>query len=196
MPNWVDTQIEMSGEKEEIEKCLKMIINKEEQFDFNSISQMPQVLIDVTSPVVITGDSKWEALSDSDKARNIKESYSQELIEKYGANNWYDWATSNWGTKWNACETILNDDNFFSFQTAWSFPEPLIKKLSSLFPTISFHCEFADEDIGSNCGIISFQAGECTLYEDKSGDTLWALNIKYGEDAAQEIYAEDYADED
>jgi len=66
---------------------------------------------------------------------------------------------------------------------------------------VDFTLTFADEDIGNNCGVISFKNGEITNYEDKSIGNLdsdedsirWAMTIKYGSD---EAYEEWYGDED
>lgn len=54
---------------------------------------------------------------------------------KYGATTWYDWRCENWGTKWNAYETIITKE-YIEFQTAWSSPNPILKKLSQMFPDI------------------------------------------------------------
>ena len=35
---------------------------------------------------------------------------------------------------------------------AWSLPEPIIRKLVSEYPQLSFNGLWADEDLGSNCG--------------------------------------------
>ncbi len=72
-------------------------------------------------------------------------------IKLYGHKDWYSWSVDNWGTKWNASDTLKNN-NTLSFQTAWSIAEPILIKLSEMFPEINIHVEFADEDIGSNCG--------------------------------------------
>lgn len=48
------------------------------------------------------------------------------------------------------------------FQTAWSAPHPILQKLSEMYPDITFEHEWADEDIGANCGRKCYQNGECT----------------------------------
>jgi hypothetical protein len=52
--------------------------------------------------------------------------------EIYGANNWYDWANENWGTKWDTTAQCLSDDGdsvTLFFDTAWSPPIALYNSL-------------------------------------------------------------------
>jgi hypothetical protein len=46
---------------------------------------------------------------------------------------WYNWRVENWGTKWNGYDGRITDDgSTFTFDTAWSPPLPIIKKLAEL----------------------------------------------------------------
>ncbi len=83
-------------------------------------------------------------------------------LYQYEAPTWYEWRCKNWGTKWNACECTEVDENAksISFQTAWSTPFPVMKRLSEMFPNIEIRTEFADEDIGQNCGMYTYKGGE------------------------------------
>lgn len=65
---------------------------------------------------------------------------------KYGAPGWYDWRRNNWGTKWNVCDPLG-----YSFQTTWSAPIPWLRTLAK---KCDFTLLYAEEDMGSNCGII------------------------------------------
>lgn len=93
--------------------------------------------------------------------------------EKYGATTWYNWCITNWGTKWNAMKTKCTDSDTITFQTAWDNPEPVIQKLSELYPDIKIEHWWADEDIGANTGHryfldgIIIKGGE---YPDNSDD--------------------------
>ncbi len=80
----------------------------------------------------------------------------------YGKNNWYDWCLANWGTKWNAYDfpDIAPTDGSFRFNTAWNAPHPVIQKLSEMYPDLTIHHLWADEDIGSNCGEKTYKAGQ------------------------------------
>jgi len=82
----------------------------------------------------------------------------------YGKNNWYDWSLVNWGTKWNSYGyddfPKYEDGNEILFMTAWSRPEPVIQRLSEMFPDVRFRHVWADEDIGVNVGEALYQNGE------------------------------------
>ena len=82
-------------------------------------------------------------------------------MQKYGAPTWYEWHTQHWGTKWNAYGSS-HDGNRLSFLTAWDAPHPVILKLSELLPGMEIHHEWADEDIGRNCGSRDYRDGEMT----------------------------------
>ena len=85
-------------------------------------------------------------------------------IQKYGAPTWYEWSITNWGTKWNAYGYEEGTDysacDELTFQTAWSAPHPILRKLSEIFPEIVFKHQWADEDIGMNCGERCYLGGE------------------------------------
>jgi len=94
---------------------------------------------------------------------------SQDWIERFGADNWYDWALAHWGTKWGAYSSDLevnemNDRPGFSmaiirFQTAWSSGTHALCTLTENYPTIEFYLKYADEDCGSNTGKIWWENG-------------------------------------
>ena len=131
MPNWVQNIITVKPSN--IEKLKEVLLNEGEEVDFNKIIPMPE-------------DIFLGNLGDKEK-------------EKYGEKNWYDWSIANWDTKWNANETIVND-NSIDFQTAWSHPEKVIIQLSKLLPKVILQVQYADEDIGSNCGEYRILNGE------------------------------------
>lgn len=95
---------------------------------------------------------------------------------------WYQWNIENWGTKWNATRTSY-DENAGSilFETAWSFPAPVIYELSKKFPDHVLHVQFADEDLGYNVGEAWIQDGEAVEVNE---------SIQYGSDEACELAAQ------
>lgn len=83
-----------------------------------------------------------------------------ECIKEYGYHDWYYWRCANWGCKWNAYDTEIYDDDQISFLTAWSPPEPYIKKLSETYPDKRFHLMYCDEFIGNFAGEQVYLNGE------------------------------------
>ena len=172
MPNYVRNRISFEGDQNEIGRMLDSIQMEEHgigSIDFNKILPMPESL-------------NLEAGSRTDEGLRMYRGYLQaqrqnqpigkylryqtehpdswemgkqayQNILQYGAPTWFEWCTENWGTKWPA----IQDDtpvveNELCFDTAWSFPHGIIQKLSSMYPEVVIVAEWADEDIGNNCG--------------------------------------------
>ena len=74
-------------------------------------------------------------------------------FEKYGAKDWYDWNTANWGTKWdfNLENVDRVDANTVtaSFDTAWAPPTGAYEKLMDLgFEIEAFYYEPGMQFVG------------------------------------------------
>ena len=88
--------------------------------------------------------------------------------------NWYDWHCDFWGTKWNAIDCKIVDDDTITFDTAWSVPEPILLRLSEMFPeeeinvSISYEMEDYYEDLTLKHGDIVKE--EKTRIENSWGD--------------------------
>lgn len=181
MPNHVTNNVSLKGKDEDIKDILSSLKSEDSDFDFNKIIPMPKELEGTVSSTATPTN--------------------HELIEKYGADNWYDWSNKNWGTKWNAYDISIIDETEIQFDTAWSCAAALIGKLSALHPKVEFTLTYADEDLGSNCGIVTYKNGTETNYIDKSqgnlesdeASTRWAMTVKYGND---DDYDEWYGEED
>jgi hypothetical protein len=131
MPNHISNVVTISGEKSELLKLMDLVESKEE-----SKSEQPNAF---------SFESYFPCTNKED---------------------WYNWNINNWGTKWDAYEVgrWLCDwekkSMTISFQTAWSTPFFALIKLSTIIPTISIYCEYADEDMGYNVGTYSIVNGE------------------------------------
>ena len=85
MPNHCNNTLGITGPKEDVEQFIELVTNMGSNKDndpyelFKNLLPMPKELEGTISP---------------SKERN------EQLIEKYGSDNWYDWCNSNWGTKW------------------------------------------------------------------------------------------------
>lgn len=62
---------------------------------------------------------------------------------------WYLWNVTNWGTKWDACDPILveNDDYLeYSFNTAWSPPTEWLEKCAEKYPNLKIIISCSEEN--------------------------------------------------
>lgn len=174
MPNHCENILTISGKQEEIERCRTFIKGEEEdQFiDFNKIIPMPKELVGTRSPMKIIPKKEYDKqeariaeskLTDIEKSfgvsRCLTKKLSNEYTAKFGADNWYDWSVMNWGTKWNAYSQNELAPNQIQFDTAWGSPEPLIAKLSTLFPELTFEVEY-DIEGGNGNGSYEFINGK------------------------------------
>lgn len=189
MPNHVKNKIRMEG-------IAKLPLfgeaeNGEKFFDFNKLIPMPESL-NVTSGSIendaiaaliqeLSNRTRFlpiavkvkdgvldEKYRDPVKKKELLEAglqYAQNIV-RYGSSSWYEWCCKHWGTKWNAYELKIIDDDTISFETAWSNPEPVILKLADMYPESEIEHLWADEDIGSNTGFREYRDGEWSECQD------------------------------
>ena len=173
MPNWVVNKVTFDGKKKDIDALRKFVTTEENAFDFQKIYPMPESL-NVTSgsdetfaircaKSYMTGshgptkeyvESTWQK-----ERKTFKEWVDLGMVyihnmEEYGAYDWYDWRWKHWGTKWNSSDATWCGDNMVEFDTAWSAPEEIYRRLGVLFPDVEINVDYADEDLGNNCGTI------------------------------------------
>jgi hypothetical protein len=178
MPNWCENSILIQGDPEEVGKLLSFIESGTKPISFDKIIVMPPQLKDQSSPV-------------------RDEEVEKENIKLYGAKDWYSWATTHWGTKWDASNPIIIYDNTtpmmpgnrvvkMSFSTAWAPPIPVYKALAKLFPNTNIYATYNEPGVGFS-GWEMYKEGKLVKKEeyDMSPDSiLYYLN------ADEEIFAE------
>jgi hypothetical protein len=122
MPNWCNNRVEIYGydDDEQLRAFKELVTSKECAFDFNKIVPMPKALEETT--------------------KGSGHVPSEELIKKYGYDNWYDWRIDNWGTKWELAEDVqVSDDGEYikyDFETAWAPPEGIYHAIKEKFPDL------------------------------------------------------------
>ena len=79
--------------------------------------------------------------------------------KKYGAMNWYEWSIQNWGSKWNATDTVI-DGSSMTFDTAWDPAVPAMVEMSRQHPTMPMALLFADEQTGAKVGYLLMKGGK------------------------------------
>lgn len=76
-------------------------------------------------------------------------------LDETGFLDWYEWATHFWGTKWDAYgrKTRAREPGrvVFKFESAWSFPEPVFRRLARVYPLLVFTVASFDEGWNFAC---------------------------------------------
>lgn len=184
MPNHVKNHITFTGVGEKEISLLRSLEQEEHAgaLDFNKVFPMPEELNiesgSRTQGGLIAYSSYMESVNEEtpeneslfrkqhpkvdDATWEIgKAAYHNN--QKYGAPTWYEWSVQNWGTKWNSYDpqemAVDGDQCTMTFSTAWSPPITLLMKLSQMMPDVEIAHEWADEDIGNNCGRVRLKGG-------------------------------------
>ena len=185
MPNWCENElIVKGGEVDELLKFSEFGKTKKSKLDENQFVPYPEKFKKIDEEA-----RAWEKKAD-EYARNITKKqkiawYCGDLLTdaqrkaftdkngekpKDGYNlGGYEWCCANWGTKWGLCEVsgvIYKEKKklVYNFDTAWSPPEPLIKKMAEMFPQLEFALKFWEGGMGFK-GVIKFK-GKDILQND------------------------------
>lgn len=192
MPNHIHNILTLTGSAEEIAR-FATLVNTKGRYDpdapeYADVDPSELSLFDFNALIPMPTDVYRGALGYEER-------------QQYGRNNWYDWSVDHWGTKWNAYDIYwVNDDEYrpgdttyaISFDTAWAAPDPIYKAIAKQFPTLSGEAKFADEDMGSNCGIWYINDGHASLWDaEESGwndAIIHACKVWYDSDPEDNDY--------
>ena len=179
MPNYVKNILSFDGDPDQVSRLFSAIKGENGLMDFNKLIPMPPELEIESGSRTDAGFKEYMGfVADTGFRTELEQPYLSahpeidreewdlgkqafHNIREFGCPTWYEWRVQNWGTKWNASSAEIAEGRM-SFLTAWNAPEPVIEKLSEMFPTVSIHYVWADEDIGYNCGKRTYQGGVVT----------------------------------
>ena len=205
MPNWVITRIFITGPEDKIKEFEDKAIRLEEEkvFSFDRINKRPEELDNTQCPPpkpkkikVKTQTGEELEIEEIADCNNATPEMCKDLESRFGHNNWYDWNNWNWGTKWDASESIYNqEDKILEFQTAWACPQEILLRMTEMFPDLQFNGSYADEDFGSNAGYITngvpyaFSASSEEACETAA--TLWGGGGYYDDEKKEWVFEGD-----
>ena len=206
MPNHISTNFRVTGPTAEVKRFIKDANGNDSLLSLDSLLPMPSELRMVSSPVKIMTQAEidkqwaeWKANKDVGKTSSfdkdrpfglgITKEVSDSYKAKYGTDNWYDWAISNWGSKWGVYDetewdiTEIENDGLSSakiwYQTAWSPVSLAWERISKNYPTLEFFHEFADEG-GAFVGNQLIQDGNIIDDNDYEWDSDEGIVIREG----------------
>lgn len=139
-PNWCENNLTIKGDKKTLDKFIQAAKRKNTDLSLQKLVPMPKEL---------------------ENTKADHQHVNQDLIDKYGADNWYDWQVKNWGTKWDIEATLLkdlyNNSNipiklkdkiFYEFDSAWAPPIDAFITISKKFPTLDFSLRYDEPNMG------------------------------------------------
>lgn len=145
MPNYCHNTLIFNSDKDTILQLKSDIINNDNMLSFEKLLPTPVELI----------------------TKNIKS--NDELLilqQKYGYDNWYNWRIANWGTKWDAIDSVINfeDQNNIniSFETAWCPPMNWLFYTIEKYNKLNVTIKFIDE-MGGLIGLYKIENGETVI---------------------------------
>lgn len=87
----------------------------------------------------------------------------------HGVMSWYDWSINNWGTKWNASLTCIDEaEHFIYWETAWSPTIKIAKAMSKVCKEPVYY-QYAEEQFTEYAGEFIFQNGEDIATSEEPG---------------------------
>lgn len=182
MPIWVKNKVRAVN-KEDTAKLIAMLVKDGpcgKVTNFNGIIPMPKELFNTEYGFTTEHQQKMA-----------------ENKEKYGFCSWYDFSCRNWGTKWDNNRVDIYD-NVIEFNTPWSAPEGIYRRIAKTIPIV---VAYADENIGYNYGIVTYEDdGESNIEivgEDAQiANAIWGYEYDpYYEYADADKYDKDVQDE-
>ena len=172
MPNWVYTNMTVTGDKQSLDKfrdkaakpyttrhtgtwtdgkydpdAISIVENKSELSFWNFIT-----------PTDLDAYFGPEKKPDNYETMTLDERLAESM--KFAGDNWYNWNIRNWGTKWDANDATLDEGGtlFYQFSTAWSPAEGAFKAMVEQHPNLQF--EFTNVE----------EQGWGVVFEGKNGE--------------------------
>ena len=153
MPNWTTNEVTFSSAKTTNIKKIKGIFEKGSPFG---------QLIEEPNWKIVPNHSKYGANGELPIIEELKLNNGEVMkLSKFKSTNeqdlrWYDWRLQNWDTKWDVPKDAIeiteinNGSIVIGFNTAWSPPIAIYKKLRNKFKDVTIAWWAIDEDDDTN----------------------------------------------
>jgi len=180
MPNWVFTNMTVSGKEADLRKFAEKA-NKPHLTYWTDFQNNNEPKEEVEQRAI----SFWNFKKPENEqlyfgASDYKpEGYDELSIEakmaismQHKSEGWYDWNIRNWGTKWDACNAEMTSDNYaggeikYYFDTAWSPAEGAFTAMVEQHPELKFEFRCQEEQ---GWGVV-FESEDGELNEVESWD--------------------------
>lgn len=142
MPNWVENTINITGSAEDIadfkakaSQAKTTVWDNKEELDESVLSFMNFI----SPPQEAIASGEYYGTHGFKDGKEVGRT----------PNNWYEFNSREWGTKWDASEEELRNENAtelsYYFQTAWAPPEPVFQAMAEQHPKLTFQFHSVEE---------------------------------------------------
>jgi hypothetical protein len=222
MPNYCSNTVYITGPKESIKAIAKRIENRKEDAGiFSLFNPLPEQLSGIVSGSCTIDDKRcdcfrhvhketgvrlyeygYTTFTDSDgNEYDRKDAINQavdaqeqrELMNAYGAINWYEWQSSNWGTKWDVSDfkyEATEEKIALRFDTAWAPAAGFWTKFSEKNPELTVDNHFAEQGM-EYAGTTRHVQGDASDTYEFSGSFFDRSGIDENDDEAMDAFWED-----
>ena len=172
MPNWVYTNMTVTGDKQSLDEFKKKASKPyttrhtgawtDDKYDPDAISivehESELSFWNFIGPTDIDAYFGPEKKPDNYDTMTLDERMVEAM--QFKGDHWYDWNVRNWGTKWDANDVSLHEDDDLSYQfsTAWSPAEGAFRAMVEQHPNLQF--EFTNVE----------EQGWGVVFEGKNGE--------------------------
>ena len=135
MPNWCSNRVTVFGNEDEVSKVKDIFESKDSVFG--------KIIPSPDWSKIPNEDGQLPKVREHKNPKTGEVSFvTTEFPDGTNDSRWYDWNIANWDTKWDIAGSVEIDDYDteqieINFNTAWSPPEAICRKLKDMFPDIS-----------------------------------------------------------
>ena len=135
MPNWCRNRVTVFGNEDEVSKVKDIFESKDSVFG--------KIIPSPDWSKIPNEDGQLPKVREHKNPKTGEVSFvTTEFPDGTNDSRWYDWNIANWDTKWDIAGGVEIDDYDteqieINFNTAWSPPEAICRKLRDMFPDLS-----------------------------------------------------------
>jgi len=198
MPNWAynTMTVESDGSEtgdEQLRCFVNTAITEDDKLTFNGHLPMPEELdIGSVPHAGVTDDaSLMDAMRQitNPETEDFKKENLLKQIKMYhnkktlGYHSWYEWNVKNWGTKWNATDTLVSPYNSgiqIAFNTAWDLPRGWLRHIIELPECSHLRIHLVCEAEGE--GVLLDENGKEMEYDEENEsiqNDIWYHSAEY-----------------
>lgn len=177
MPNWCENTLTVScDDVAELSRFKEFAKTDKSGLDFNRFVPYPQEYINidcykenlVQKYKMLKSNAGYDKMSliEQIKWDNVNPDLTISVKDGFNSGG-YEWCVKNWGTKWHVeveADTNKKGNLVYRFDTAWSPPVPVVKKMGEMFKSLCFELEYTEEGCGFK-GFLQVEDGEVTIEE-------------------------------